>query len=393
MKFRILSLDGGGMWGIVSATVLASFERAIGKPIQEYFDLVAGTSTGSILASGISNGNSPQELINLYAENGLTIFPYTKFFTHKRIPVALRYGILGPKHSPDGLSKVLQGQFGNKKISDITHPKLLITAYDTLSRSPIFFKNWRSRFIDMPLWEACVCSSAAPTFFPAHRLTRKEGGSVISATSNSIHFAEILNVDPYNKMQVEIIAGRGVGQTREVSNFLQTKQEQVALIDYPWEVIPDHTSFYSLTVEYSLIDGGVGANNPAACAIAEALRLGHSLQDIYVLSVGTGLFTESIPWEKAERWGILNWATAISNVLIDASSDINDYVAEQITCRDHYLRLQFRLDRDTSVAISNKIDDATDENLNNLVRVANEYINQPNIMGNIKDFLVKAADD
>jgi patatin-like phospholipase/acyl hydrolase len=392
MKFRILSLDGGGMWGIVSATMLASLERAIGKPIQEYFDLVAGTSTGAILASGISNGNSPQELINLYAENGLTIFPYTKIFTRKRIPVALRYGILGPKHSPDGLKKVLQGQFGNKKISDIIHPKLLITAYDTLSRSPIFFKNWRSRFIDMPLWEACVCSSAAPTFFPAHYLTRKEGGIVARATSNSICFAEILNVDPYNKMQVEIIAGRGVGQKREVSNFLQTRQEQIAVISPPWSVIPDSTSAYSLTVEYSLIDGGVGANNPAACAIAEALRLGHALEDIYVLSVGTGLFTESIPWEKAERWGILNWATTISNVLIDASSDINDYVAEQVTDKDNYLRLQFRLDRDTSVTITNKIDDATDENLNNLVRVANDYINQPQVIHRIENFLAKAAD-
>jgi uncharacterized protein len=143
-------------------------------------------------------------------------------------------------------------------------------------------------------------------------------------------------------------------------------------------------------VEYSLIDGGVGANNPTACAIAEALRLGHALKDIHVLSVGTGIFTVPISFAEATKWGILNWATAISNVLIDASSDINDYIAEQVIYDEHYLRLQFRLDRESSVEITNKIDDVSPQNLQNLIKVANEYIHQPNIIQSIKDFVAQA---
>ena len=390
MTFRILSLDGGGIWGIVSSTVLIALEKLIGEPINEYFDLIAGTSTGSIVACGLSNGNSPQQLVDLYANKGTAIFPYTSLFSLQRLPVALQYGIFGPKYSPQGLEQVLKSQFGNKKISEITKSKLLIIAYDTLSRQPIFFKNWRSRFMDLTLWEACVCSSAAPTFFPAHYLTRKEGGLVASATSDTICFAEILDVDTYNQMQLSILSGKGAGQTRNITNFQKTKQKQTAFIDRPWVVIPDHTSTYSLKVEYSLIDGGVGANNPTACAIAEALRLGHDLKDIHVLSVGTGIFTLPIPFMEASRWGILNWATAISNVLIDASSDINDYIAEQVASDGQYLRLQFRLDRESSIKISNKIDDVSPQNLQNLIMAANVYISQPYIIQNIKDFLAQA---
>lgn len=390
MTFRILSLDGGGIWGIVSSTMLVTLEKLIGQPLNEYFDLIAGTSTGSIVACGLSNGNSPQQLVNLYAENGKTIFPYTSLFSPQRLPVAFQYGLLGPKYSSQGLQRVLRSQFGNKKISEINKLKLLIIAYDTLSRQPIFFKSWRSNFINLSLWEACVCSSAAPTFFPAHYLARKEGGSVANATGDSISLAEIVNIDPYNQMQISIISGKGAGQTRGITKFQKTKNQRTAFVDKPWIVIPDATSTYSLTVEYSLIDGGVGANNPTACAIAEALRLGHALKDIHVLSVGTGIFTEPIPFVEATKWGILNWATAISNVLIDASSDINDYISEQVIYDDHYLRLQFRLDRESSVEITNKIDDVSPENLQNLIKVANEYILQPHIIQNIKDFVAKA---
>ncbi len=390
MTFRILSLDGGGIWGIVSSTMLVTLEKLIGQPLTEYFDLIAGTSTGSIVACGLSNGNSPQQLVDLYADKGKTIFPYTSLFSPQRLPVAFQYGLLGPKYSSQGLQQVLRSQFGNRKLSEITKLKLLIIAYDTLSRQPIFFKSWRSNFINLPLWEACVCSSAAPTFFPAHYLTRKEGGFVASATSNSICFAEIVNVDPYNQMQVTIVSGKGAGQTRNITDFQKNKKQRIASIDKPWVVIPDHTSTYSLMVEYSLIDGGVGANNPTACAIAEALRLGHALQDIYVLSVGTGIFTVPIPFAEATRWSILNWATAISNVLIDASSDINDYISEQVTYDDHYLRLQFRLDRQSSVDITNKIDDVDPQNLQNLIKVANEYIHQPDVIQSIQDFIAQA---
>jgi patatin-like phospholipase/acyl hydrolase len=79
MTFKILSLDGGGMRGIISARILQEIERQVqekeGKALHEYFDLIAGTSTGSILTAGIATGKTSQELIDLYKNQGIIIFP------------------------------------------------------------------------------------------------------------------------------------------------------------------------------------------------------------------------------------------------------------------------------------------------------------------------------
>src|SRR4028119_1606200 len=81
-KFRILSLDGGGLRGIISVIVLKEMERRSGKRITDLFDMVAGTSTGGLIACGITvsdNGISPkytlEEIEKIYVENGKDIFP------------------------------------------------------------------------------------------------------------------------------------------------------------------------------------------------------------------------------------------------------------------------------------------------------------------------------
>lgn len=69
-KFRILALDGGGIRGVISAKILERVQKKIGQPLNEYFDLIAGTSTGSILAAGLVLGKSPKELIDIYEKRG-----------------------------------------------------------------------------------------------------------------------------------------------------------------------------------------------------------------------------------------------------------------------------------------------------------------------------------
>lgn len=69
-KFRILALDGGGIRGVISAKILERVQEKIGQPLNEYFDLIAGTSTGSILAAGLVLGIRPEELINIYRKRG-----------------------------------------------------------------------------------------------------------------------------------------------------------------------------------------------------------------------------------------------------------------------------------------------------------------------------------
>src|SRR5882757_4166890 len=76
-RFRILSIDGGGIRGIFPAAVLAGLEQryAGGRSIASYFDLVAGTSTGGILALGLGAGFSADQLLELYVRRGCEVFP------------------------------------------------------------------------------------------------------------------------------------------------------------------------------------------------------------------------------------------------------------------------------------------------------------------------------
>src|SRR5437879_669145 len=100
-RINVLSIDGGGIRGIIPARILSAIEDGIGQPLHKVFDLIAGTSTGGIIALGIgtiANGGSPYrpaDLVAYYVENGPKIFrkglltPIKSFF--------------GPKYSPDAL--------------------------------------------------------------------------------------------------------------------------------------------------------------------------------------------------------------------------------------------------------------------------------------------------
>lgn len=309
MPFRILSLDGGGIRGVIEAVILAEVEKLIDRPLNKYFDLIAGTSTGSILGAGIAIGRKSEDIIELYRRRGKSIFPYTNLFAPQRIKLLFQYGFSAPKFSEEGLTDALKNEFGNIKLCDLdTSPRLLITSYDTISRQTIVFKSWQKykNWANIPLWEACVCSAAAPTFFPAH--------------------------------------------------LLQTSDQN-----------------------YSLIDGGVGANNPSACALAEALRLDYPISEITVLSIGTGNATNPIPFAAVSGWGVGQWIWKgrLIEVLCDASADVNDYITRQMMSppdmenrsSNRYLRLQTNITKDA-------IDDASDQNIDRLISLAKNYIAQ-----------------
>lgn len=387
MAFRILSLDGGGIRGVIPATMLAVIEQQIGVPLNQYFNLIAGTSTGSILAAGIAIGLRPIDLLGMYQKKGSRIFPYKSLWSPERLGLVVQYGLSAPKYSDKGLVEVLKEEFKYKKLTEITSTNLLMVSYDTINREPIIFKSWRKKFLNIPLWEACVCSASAPAYFPAHQLVRKEEGIAVGGNAKTIALSEEASgdKDDYNRMQIEIIGGTGKGQIRTIVDYLG--KTRTATVDAEWDVIPDSTSTYTVRLEYSAIDGGVAANNPTACAIAEALRLGYDVKDISVLSVGTGSFTREIPLRSAQQWGAAQWALPILDVMFDASSDINDYIANQVV-EDRYLRLQFKLDRRlTGKPLSDDMDDASPENIRNMIEAAQVYIKQPRVQQFVKNFL------
>ncbi|MBW4555651.1 MAG: patatin-like phospholipase family protein [Trichormus sp. ATA11-4-KO1] len=389
MPFRILSLDGGGIRGVVAATMLAEIEKQINQPLNQYFDLIAGTSTGSILAAAIATGRSSQDIIDVYTQKSSIIFPYRSRFSLQRLPLLLKYGLSAPKFFEDGLTQVLKDALGDTRLLDIADPLLLIAAYDTIGRQPIIFKSWHqdTSYGNVPLWEACLCSASAPTFFPAHKLDKRINGAVNCGTDDTITLCEqassIENI--YKNTQIRITSGTGTGQTRTIKKYEGAKRR--ALIDSSWEKIPDQTSTYSIKGIYSAIDGGVAANNPSSCAVAEALRLGQKVEDISVLSVGTGELTRVIPFEKAQSWGLIQWAQPLIGVLFDGSSTVHEYITKQII-QERVLRLQFKLDRDlTGKRLSDDIDDVSQENISNLIEAAKVYIKQPNMQTALQEFL------
>jgi uncharacterized protein len=389
MTFRILSLDGGGIRGLVSALMLTEIEKKIDQPLNQYFNLIAGTSTGSILAAAIATGCSSQEIVELYQQQSKVIFPYRTRWTTQRIPLLVTHGLSAPKYSDTGLIEVLKGTFSETRLFEISSPLLLIVSYDTIEREPIIFKSWchDHDYGNVPLWEVCVCSASAPSYFPAHRLIRQVKGKIQDGYTEVIQLdknaSSVNNI--YQNMKITITDGMGSGQVRTIKEYIGENRQ--ATVSPGWDKIPNKTSSYTIESIYSAIDGGVAVNNPSTCAIAEALKLGCSLEDIKVLSIGTGDRTRVIPYEKARSWGLIEWAQPLVGILFDGSSDIYDYITNQMI-HQRLLRLQFKLDRELiGKRLSDDIDDVSEENINNLIEAARVYMKQPHIQKSIAEFL------
>lgn len=300
MVFRILSIDGGGIRGVIPAYVLAKLEKESSKQVSSHFDLIAGTSTGSIIAAAIALEHSMEEIVELYRNRGEEIFPTTAYRWGSRLLRLPTAGFSAPKYDGTGLDSVLKTEFKNKTLKDLKSP-VLITTYNTQTRQSFVLKSWEKEYASIPVWEAVRASCSAPTYFPAFKL------------------------------------------------------------------VHDHQ-------EMPLIDGGVVANNPSACALAEAVRLrkkkakdeiGEILEGIKLLSLGTGELTRPIPLADAVGWGAMEWAIPIIDVLFDGANDAADYVVSQILGPENYRRLQVRLDQGYD-----ELDDASKTNINALISLA-----------------------
>ncbi|MBR8840423.1 MAG: patatin-like phospholipase family protein [Stigonema ocellatum SAG 48.90 = DSM 106950] len=323
--YRILSLDGGGIRGLITAVWLHRLEQELGAPLRDHFNLIAGTSTGSILACGVSLGKPASELIKIYKERGKEIFPNSPFSRAlkfiKHLPTQ---GIDQQFYCDQGLKNVLQDEFKWKKFQkdnslkdkfeceevpdllfgnlwDLNKKKLttLVMSYDTLNRRAIPFNSSQSRYAKIPVWEICKASSSAPIFFPAHIMEMKNG---------------------------------------------------------------------DVSYKVPMIDGGVVASNPTACALAEGIKARPDLKRdrFVVVSLGTGDANRPIPIKQAQKWGIFNWTTNITNILFDGVSQAVDHIATGMLEKDRYFRFQAKLERDS-------LDDVSEENLNALQAFANSY--------------------
>lgn len=184
-KFRILSIDGGGLRGIVPLLILKEIENQTGKKIFELFDLITGTSTGGIIACGLvatTDGVTPSitvdKLIDLYTTKGEVIFPYKKNIFQK---IGSGFNSLfNPKFSADGLDGLLTDYFADLKLSNCLKP-IIVTSYDIKNNEVVMFKSRLSEEIgwNAKLKDVCRSTSAAPTYLPSYPLAFSGKGRVL----------------------------------------------------------------------------------------------------------------------------------------------------------------------------------------------------------------------
>ena len=180
--FRILSLDGGGIKGAFSASVLAMLEEDTGHRVVDHFDLIAGTSTGGILAIGLGLGMPARDILKFYADKGPTIFPGTSLVTRTR---GFLRQLFRPKHSHEVLRQALTEVLGTRKFGE-SQCRLVIPTYDAVAGRIFVMKTaHHERFkydIDAPAVDVALAASAAPTYFAAapfpehHHASYVDGG-------------------------------------------------------------------------------------------------------------------------------------------------------------------------------------------------------------------------
>lgn len=178
MKRRILSIDGGGIKGVFPAAFLARIEEATGKRIAEHFDLIAGTSTGGIIALALGLGISAAEILAMYERQGPSIFakPQPKEASpslfSRVMPECLRKKV-EVKYGPKALRTALETTFGSRRLGE-SSARLLVPAYHGIQREVYVFKTSHHSRLEVDYKcmavDVGMATAAAPTYFPAHAI-------------------------------------------------------------------------------------------------------------------------------------------------------------------------------------------------------------------------------
>ena len=265
-KVTILSIDGGGIRGIIPAMILDYIERELRDKtgnskaiLSDYFDLVAGTSTGGILACYYLHPNRfpASDAIDIYEKRGKEIFK-NKF---------LRFGFAKEKYPAIGLEKVLKEIMGDYTLAQ-SLKNCMITAYDVTKRKAVLFTSPEAREPDSKknylLREVARATSAAPTYF------------------------EIAALNPYNSIEEHMIDG-----AMYANNPVMCAVVEANKTDY--EFCP----------------------NP-------------SFKDLFVVSVGTGKDKKEIDYKKAKGWGAIGWVQPVIGILLSASAEVVHYQMKQV---------------------------------------------------------------
>jgi patatin-like phospholipase/acyl hydrolase len=194
---RVLAIDGGGIRGLIPALVLAEMERRSNRQVHELFDLIAGTSTGGILACALCAPDPmpAEEVAAIYEDQGPEIFDRSVW---QRIRSA--EGLLDEKYDAGALDRALERFIGAKQLAE-TRPDIIVPAYDMSAPGPYFFKTRKARerpAENFPLTVVARATAAAPTYFeplPVGERALVDGG-VFAVNPAMSAFAEVLRFNP-----------------------------------------------------------------------------------------------------------------------------------------------------------------------------------------------------
>lgn len=337
MGFKVLSLDGGGYRGYLTALMLVELQKAIdkacmdksipAKSILDCFDLIAGTSTGSLIAAALSIGKTPVEILDIFRVDGAMIFP-----AQSLIDIIFK-AASSPLFDGRELEAVLDRVFGQTRLGDL-RVALLITAFDSWNNRPLVFRSYDPACSRIRIYDACRGSSAYPAGFPSH----------------------VLKVN------------------QDTNPYFQSLQEMKSYFSFDFSCdgsdgIP-------------LVDGGIAANNPAGVALADTIgnaslrpwlscRSPKCLdegQESLLVSFGTGQLPFNINYEKARRFSVKDWNANLGNPLLEMMfigyTKISDEFCRIVLGEKNFMRFQPILLQETidSVLVAK----------NNVVRVTSE---------------------
>lgn len=212
-KVRILSIDGGGIRGILPGVILARLEKKLqeqkgyeNKRIADMFDFIAGTSTGGILtlfyltpdSSGKKVKYSAQEAVNMYLDRGDEIFDVSI-----KQKLTSGFGLTDEKYNSTELEEALNDNFKDIKLNQLLKP-CIITAYNIREGKPHFFTQHDARkdVNNFKVKDVARATSAAPTYFEVARIKNEIGtpfplidGGVFANNPALVAYSEVRNMN------------------------------------------------------------------------------------------------------------------------------------------------------------------------------------------------------
>ncbi len=220
-----ISIDGGGIRGVIVTKALSMLEQELKQPLHDVFRLAVGTSTGSIIAAGLASGLTAEHLYEMYLQLGRDIFK-------KSYRTTLWY-LFNHRYLQPPLEKALHTYFGDKTVGDVWKADpptdLIITAFDAIEYRTRFIKSHKSKYDKWPLVDAVIASTAAPTYFPSLDGNFIDGG--VGSYNNPCYLAayEIQFVLSWKLEDTTLLS---IGTGREVSQIKKGAIDRFLPIQY-----------------------------------------------------------------------------------------------------------------------------------------------------------------